>query len=180
MRQSVIAFTGISGVGKTTFLLELANLVPFQHLTAGSLIAAAREAASDRRDDLRCNDLDENQRLLIDGFSVARDLKAELVVIDGHVVIDDGESLVKLPNDVFRALDIAMMVHLEAEPRRIANNRAKDNSRSRPKYEPETLRRHQEVSRFHAKYIAESLCVSFHIVTHDDVANLATVFENQQ
>ena len=167
--QTVVAFTGISGVGKTTFLRTLAKSLLFQHLTGGSLIVAGREAASDQRDGMRHQDLDENQRMLIEGFVVARDPEADHIFMDGHVVIDDGQNLTKLECDVFRALDVAMMVHLEAEPIKIATNRSQDASRSRPAYDVETLERHQDISRQHAKCIANKLDVGFHIVTHNDV-----------
>ena len=65
MSQQIVAFTGLSGIGKTTFLRHLAESIKFQHLTGGSLIAAARDANPDERDALRYADLDENQRMLI-------------------------------------------------------------------------------------------------------------------
>lgn len=178
MTQRVIAFTGISGVGKTTFLRSLARALPFQHLTGGSLIVAGREADLECRDGMRHQDLDENQRLLIEGFAVVRDPEADQIFMDGHVIIDDGKSLTKLECDVFRALDIAMMVHLEAEPKQIASNRSHDASRSRPSYDVETLERHQDISRLHAKFIANELNVDFHVVTHEDVDHLASLLRN--
>lgn len=173
MSQQIVAFVGLSGVGKTTFLRHLAEHIPFQHLTGGSLIAAARDARTDERDAMRHADLDENQRLLIDGFALARDTAARLVIMDGHVVIDSSAGLQELPADVFRALGIAKMVHLEAEPARISTNRSNDASRRRPTHDLETLSQHQLASRAHAKSIAAALSVEFHIVTHNDIAHLA-------
>lgn len=177
MSQCVVAFTGISGVGKTTFLRKFAKHMVFQHVTGGSLISAARNAASDSRDDLRHSDLDENQRLLIEGFALARDAYAEVIIMDGHVVIDDGERLTKISSDVFKALGVTAMVHLEADPTRLAENRSKDTARSRPRYDTETLGQHQDMSRRHAHSIAEELCIGFCTVTHNDVAHLATLLE---
>jgi len=177
MRQRVVAFTGISGVGKTTFLGKFANLVAFQHVTGGSLIATAREAASDGRDAMRHADLDENQRLLIRGFALVRDPTAELIIMDGHVVIDHGEGLTNISSNVFKALEVKVMVHLEADPERIAKNRSLDTSRSRPVYKLETLSQHQNISRTHARSIAETLQIGFHVATHDDVPNLAKVLK---
>ena len=114
MNQKIVAFTGISGVGKTTFLKKLAKRMSFQHLTGGSLIAAARQADADQRDAMRHADLDENQQFLIDGFFVACDPQVELVIVDGHVVIDGGKNLTELSSTVFRALGTSLMVHLEA------------------------------------------------------------------
>ena len=175
MKNQVIAFTGISGVGKTTFLKELAKQVSFQHLTGGSLIAAARQAEPGQRDEMRHANLDENQRLLISGFAVARDPKASLVIMDGHVVIDDGNSLIELPSAVFRALGASLMIHLEADPAWIAANRSRDKTRSRPQYTPDTLEQHQSASRSHAATIASELDIGFHIVTHTDVGQFPTV-----
>lgn len=173
MKQRVVAFTGISGVGKTTFLKELAKQVSFQHLTGGSLIAAARQTGPSQRDNLRHANLDENQQLLIDGFLVKRDSQAALIVMDGHVVIDDGNSLAKLPSEIFHALGTSLMVHLEADPVRIAANRSRDTSRSRPNLPPEKLLQQQSASNAHARSISHDLGIGFERVTHDDVARLA-------
>lgn len=173
MSQKIVAITGLSGVGKTTFLQHLAEHVPFQHLTGGSLIAAARDARPDERDAMRYADLDENQRLLIDGFSLARDPNAPLVIFDGHVVIDTSAGLQELPVDVFRALGIVKMAHLEDTPARINTNRSKDTSRHRPTHDQKTLSQHQLASRAHAKSIAAELNVEFHIVTHNDIMNFS-------
>lgn len=175
MNQKVVALTGISGVGKTTFLKEIAKRVSFQHVTGGSLIAAARQAIPDCRDDMRFADLDQNQRLLTDGFAIARDPEIGLVIMDGHVVIDNGEKLTELPSTVFRALGTSLIVHLEADPAWIAANRSRDTSRLRPKYAPETLDRHQSTSRNHAASIAHELHIGFHIVTHSDVGQFAAL-----
>lgn len=177
MRKRIVAFTGISGVGKTTFLRDLVELVPFQHLTGGSLIAAARDACPNQRDALRHADLDENQRLLIAGFELVRDPEADLIIMDGHVIIDDGNGLQKLPTHVFDALGITMMIHLEAEPVRISTNRSMDRSRSRPTYSVEILAQHQDMSRAHAQSIAAELGVEFRSITHENVAYLASVLK---
>ena len=177
MRQRIIAFTGISGVGKTTFLRKFSEQMVFQHVTGGSLISEAKNAALDGRDDLRHYDLDENQRLLIEGFALARDTYAELIIVDGHVVIDDGKGLAKISCDVFKALGVMAMVHLEADPTRIAENRSKDTARSRPRYDADMLGQHQEMSRRHAHCIAEELGIDFYIVRQNEFTHLATLLE---
>lgn len=178
MTAAIIAFTGLSGVGKTTFLQRLRKHVSFQHLTGGSLIATARDADQQERDNLRHADLDENQRLLIEGFALARDPEANLVIMDGHVVVDSGDCLTKLPADVFRSLGITTLIHLEADPARIAANRAGDTTRVRPAYDTSTLSAQQEASRTHAESIAKTLGVDFQVVGHDDVARLASILSS--
>lgn len=174
MSQKIVAFTGISGVGKTTFLEKLAKRLSFQHLTGGTLIAAARQADANQRDAMRHADLDENQRLLIHGFFATIDPQVGLVIMDGHVVIDNGNNLTLLPSAIFRALGTSLMVHLEADPALIITNRSHDTARSRPSYDFETLKQHQTTSRNHASSIARDLDIGFHIVTHSDVDQFAT------
>lgn len=175
MSQRVVAFTGISGVGKTTFLRQLAQLIDFQHVTGGSLIAIAREVVAERRDAIRYADLDENQRHLVEGFALKRDPSANLVMMDGHVVIDDGEGLSKISSDVFGALGVSLVVHLESEPEQIAANREGDKSRSRPSYPASILEKHQALSRAHACDVARTLGVPFYIVTQNECARLAEI-----
>lgn len=177
MSQRIVAVTGISGVGKTTVLRRLAQLIDFQHVTGGSLIAAAREIAVDSRDIIRYADLDENQRLLVEGFALTRDPYASLVIIDGHVVIDGAEGLSKIPSNVFKALGVSIMVHLEAPPEQIAINRAGDASRPRPFYSRDLLEQHQMLSRWHAHAVSGILNIPLHIVTHDDANQLVNLLE---
>lgn len=132
----------------------------------------------DKRDALRHADLDENQRLLIDGFAIARGPAADLVVMDGHVVIDGGRTLTELPSSVFRALGVSLIAHLEAEPAWIAGHRSRDASRSRPQHAPEVLEQHQAASHSHATVIAEGLNVDFCVVTHADVAKLVAILSS--
>ena len=169
MSALIIAFTGISGVGKTTFLRSLAKYVSFQHLTGGSLISAGRQATEKERDTLRHANLDENQRLLLLGFAIERDHSAQLIVMDGHVVIDTDAKLEKLSIDVFRELEISMMVHLEADPALIEQNRKRDKGRNRPTHSIEVLSKHQQVSRRRAEEVAVALGVECIFVSHERV-----------
>lgn len=170
MKQLVVMFAGVSGVGKTTFLQKLSGKMSFQCLTGGTLIAAAREQSD--RDALRLSDISENQALLIDGFRIKRDPSAPVVILDGHVSIATPSGLEDIPTAVFRELGISTMVHLEADPDRIQLNRLSDESRNRPPLDDVALHLHQEHSRAHAGSIAAELEVSFQIVTHEDVAKL--------
>jgi adenylate kinase len=72
MRQRIVAVTGVSGVGKTTCLNFVAKRIGFQHLQASALIQSARASQSVlpvSHDDLRKQDIDQNQALLLSGFA---------------------------------------------------------------------------------------------------------------
>ncbi|WP_158511858.1 ATP-binding protein [Novosphingobium sp. PP1Y] len=164
--------TGISGVGKTTFIRKLAEKMSFQHLTGGSLIARAQAGRAISRDALRQFDLDENQRLLVEGFMVARDRSAEMVVFDGHTVIDGPAGLATIPVDVFEALGLCLVVHLEAEPAVIQRNRKQDSRRERPSLNLDVLRNHQIYSRRHAMAIAQALGVDCLVIQAEEISKL--------
>jgi adenylate kinase len=161
MKQSIIALVGISGVGKTTFVKQLADELPIQHLTAGTLIEAGRAIKSSDRDQLRLANIDGNQQFLIEGFRQSRDGTKPHIVMDGHVVIHGPKGLEELSADVFHALNIDGMVHLSASPARILGHRGGDGKRDRPALSELEISEHQLRSVTVATSICQSLNVPF-------------------
>lgn len=144
--RRVICIVGISGVGKTTFINSLKSEIMFQYLSAGSIIKAQRELESQKlqeRDTLRHQNIDENQRLLIDGFHNQLDEIQNLILLDGHTVIDTTEGLRAIPSDVFEALGINEFIMLHDSPDVIARRRSADKSRQRPQLSVQTIEEHQ-------------------------------------
>lgn len=172
MKQLRVALVGISGVGKTTFLERLAQEVAFQHLTAGSLISAARTSESTDRDQLRLSNLDDNQQLLIKGFHLSCDQNMPFVVMDGHAVIHSATGLEVIGSEVFAALGIAAMVHLVADPKRILENRENDITRSRPHLSEQQLEEHQNCSILATAKVCEALEIPWLKATADDIGKV--------
>lgn len=170
MTQKIIALVGISGAGKTTFLNKVAFEIQFQHLTAGSLISAAKDADSTERDELRLADISDNQKLLIKGFNAKKGPDVSLIVLDGHAVVDGENGLEAIDRDVFAQLGIDMMMHLVATSSKIFENKKKDKKRNRPSISIDTLEEHQNVSLRTSKEIAQSLSIPWHQVTFDDIS----------
>lgn len=161
MKQRVVAVVGISGVGKTTFIKRLAEELPIQHLTAGTLIEAGRAIRLLDRDQIRLANINDNQKLLIAGIEQARDESKRFIVMDGHVVIHGPQGLEDLSSQVFSALNVDGMVHLSASPERILRNRVNDGSRDRPILSEQEILDHQLRSIRVAKAICCSVDVPF-------------------
>jgi adenylate kinase len=177
MTQAVVAFLGISGVGKTTFLRESARVVSFQHLTAGYLIGQARDSQI-AHDHLRLQNIADNQDLLVEGFQIRKDVGAACVVLDGHAIIDGPSGLEMIDVDIFRRLGVQAIAHLEADPQQIFANREGDRSRTRPPRSTDELREHQNLSLARSTAIAMEMTVPFSRLRADETEGFALLIQS--
>lgn len=131
----MVAVAGLSGVGKSTLLTRLKSAIPMQVLQASALIKEARTLRDGQNltlDALRGADLDENQKLLAQGFARRVDRAAPLVVLDCHTIIETPSGIVRIDPRVFAPMNVRAMVFLEDEPEQIARRRRNDTTRRRP------------------------------------------------
>lgn len=165
MTHATIALIGISGVGKSSLLGALSEAVTFQHLQAGHLIKAAREALQQgiAHDDLRQADINDNQTLLVQGFRAARDTNAAIVVLDGHSVVDTPAGMIAIEPTVFEALGITQFILVIDDPAEIHRRRTADLSRNRPPRSLEDLDVHQREALLSAFAAARHLAVPLHV-----------------
>lgn len=176
MTQAVIALVGISGVGKSTLLRALGESVVFQHLQASALIKAAREAIEAvGHDDLRRVDIGDNQALLVEGFSRARDPNAQIVILDGHTVVDTPNGLVEIAPAVFAGLGIARFVLVVDEAEAVRQRRSGDKTRNRPERTAEELDEHQKAALLAAYEAARVMAVPLHVFSVSDVEGIRAV-----
>lgn len=167
--QRRLALVGISSVGKTTFLKGLSELIDFQNLSAGSLIAEARKKRGEERDGLRSSNIDENQRLLVSGFMLKVDPSAEIVILDGHMIIHTYGGIEVIDPSIFAGIGIGGLIHLSASPEQIERNRLNDATRQRPSLSERELSDHQDLSLSTTKSACEYLGIPFLAVTTKDV-----------
>lgn len=168
MIQRRFAVVGISGVGKTTFLKRLGELIDFQHLSAGSLIAEARKKSDGERDGLRSVNIAENQRLLVSGFMLKVDPSAESIILDGHMIIHAQGGVEVIDPSVFSGMAIEGIIHLSALPEQIEKNRLNDAMRQRPGLSVKELSDHQGLSLSATKNTCEYLQIPFLEVATND------------
>jgi adenylate kinase len=171
--QKIVAVVGLSGVGKTSMLTTVMATHPFQRLGASQLIRDARQQSE--VDSLRNADIDENQYLLIKGFSNAVDPKAGLVVLDGHTVIETSWGLVTIPPDVFGRLGISAMLFVADFPNAIAERRTADQSRQRPVVGLDQLKQHQHAALLAAFDACMHLDIPLTVVRSGDTLRLGEV-----
>lgn len=178
-----IAVVGISGVGKSTFLFELQKTVRFQLLTASSLIKdqkRAIEQGSLTSEELRLANIGDNQLLLVDGFHRKRDIGAEIVVLDGHTVVDTPNGLIEISSDIFNKIGIETFIFLMERPELIADRRAGDSDRTRPNLSVEKLQQHQNLALTVAARAALTMRVPLIVITSDQIQIAVDEFQKSK
>lgn len=170
MIARIIALVGISGVGKTTLLHKISRALPFQHLSAGTLIAEQRSISNSviDRDNLRSTHIVNNQELLISGFHRFKNKNSPLIILDGHTVIHTPSGLEPIRTKIFQELGIDQFIFLHADAALIHKYRTMDITRNRPQMTIEELSLHQKRALSITRMIASELCVPCHHVTARD------------
>jgi adenylate kinase len=160
----IVAVTGLSGVGKTTFLRRLQTELPFRHLQAGSLIKTARDSVqidTMARDELRHLDIDENQKLLVAAFRSEITAGDKLTILDGHTLIEHEANVSLVSAHVFAAMGINAMIFLRDDPASILARRQSDATRKRPILSLQELKQRQEMALEQGNAIAQSIEIPF-------------------
>ena len=132
--------TGIPGVGKTTLLAKVVEIIQSHGKSANVLsfgtmmFDIAKENGLKERDGLRKLPLKEQQNLQ---KIVAEKIAAqtdELVIVDTHAFIHSTEGYYPgLPEHVLKIIAPTNFVSVSAKPEEIYNRRMKDNTRNRDK-----------------------------------------------
>lgn len=99
-----ILVLGLSGVGKSWLCSRLASVREAVHVSASDLLSSAKAALSGEvptAEQLRTGQVLDNQMLLTTAFSRMRAAETGLLLLDGHNVVDDGRTLVRVPFEDF-------------------------------------------------------------------------------
>jgi len=135
-----IIMTGIPGVGKTTLLSKIVEIIKSHDksvnvLSFGTLMfEIAKENGLKERDDLRKLPLKEQQNLQKIVAEKIAALTDEIVIIDTHAFINSPEGYYPgLPEHVLKIIKPTNFVSVSAKPEEIYNRRMKDDTRNRDK-----------------------------------------------
>ena len=133
-----IIFVGIPGVGKTTLLTKMVEILKDHKknvvvINYGSLMFdVAKENGLTDRDQLRKLSVSEQQRLQKIAAEKIAGHEEEVVIIDTHAFISSPEGYYPgLPEHVLKIIKPDNFVSVSAKPEEIYNRRMKDNTRSR-------------------------------------------------
>lgn len=153
--MKVIFVAGIHGVGKTTGCKAVAEELGIPHYTASQVIKGEKASAVAEQSKLVV-DIDENQRLLVQG--VSKLIERGRFLFDGHFTIrresDGGIEAVHV--DVFRQLHIEGIVVYTDAPSEIAKRMQLRDGVLLP---VGLLQSHQDAEIAHAKHVSAALSV---------------------
>ena len=91
------------------------------------------------------------------------------IIFDGHSVIDTGDGLVKIPEDIIEALKPTALIFVESQPVNIKARREADTSRKRPLLSSEAINTQQSSAYEQVLHYANKLNIPIYKVKADDV-----------
>jgi len=135
-----VVMVGIPGVGKTTLLSKMAEIIKNHKksvsvLSFGTLMFdVAKENGLDNRDGLRKLPVAEQQKLQKIAAEKIAQHDEDVVIIDTHAFISSEEGYYPgLPEHVLKIIQPTNFVSVSAKPEEIYNRRMSDDTRNRDK-----------------------------------------------
>ena len=135
-----IILVGIPGVGKTTILSKMVEILKNHQKTVsvisfGTLMfEVAKENGLKDRDDLRKLPVHEQQHLQKITAEKISTYPEQVLIVDTHAFINSPEGYYPgLPEHVLKIIKPTNFVSVSAKPEEIYNRRMKDNTRNRDK-----------------------------------------------
>jgi adenylate kinase len=135
-----VVMVGIPGVGKTTLLSEIEEIIKDHHksvsvLSFGTLMFdVAKENGLSDRDELRKLPVSEQQKLQKLAAEKIAVHDEDVVIIDTHAFISSQEGYYPgLPEHVLKIIKPTNFVSVSAKPEEIYNRRMSDTTRNRDK-----------------------------------------------
>ena len=133
-----VIIVGIPGVGKTTIVSRVVELLKEKHISVSVSIFGtvmfeeAKKKGLQSRDDLRKLSVKEQKDLQSMAAKRIASISDEAVIVDTHAFISTKEGFYPgLPHNVLEILNPDSFIMISARPEEIYNRRMKDTTRSR-------------------------------------------------
>lgn len=153
--MGTIIVTGVPGVGKTTVLTNAADKLGLDTVVYGTqmLEVAKSQGLVEHRDEMRTLDPDTQRE--IQQAAAEKIAKMGRVMVDTHCMIQTPNGFLPgLPRWVAEGLDPDTVILVEADPDKIAERRADDQTRERDADTADEIRFHQTLNRSAAASVA--------------------------
>ena len=147
-----IVLVGIPGVGKTTLLSKMVEIIKKHHksvlvISFGTLMfEIAQKNGLKDRDELRklpVTKQQELQRLVAERIAAQTE---QIIIIDTHTFINSSEGYYPgLPENVLKIIKPTNFVSISAKPEEIYNRRMKDDTRNRDKITLTIIKKELEI-----------------------------------
>lgn len=138
MNTKRIVIVGIPGVGKTTVVNKVVEMIKKKNLAVEPIVFGtvmfeeARKLGIKHRDEMRKLPIDEQKKLQIEAANSIAGMESDFLIIDTHLLINTKEGYWPgLPLEVLKALSPSNIVLVEALPHEIVSRRMRDSQRNR-------------------------------------------------
>jgi adenylate kinase len=148
-----VIIVGIPGVGKTTVVSRVVELLKEKHVKVSVSIFGtvmfneAKKKGVQNRDDLRKLSVKEQRELQSMAARTIASISDEVVIVDTHAFISTQEGFYPgLPNNVLEILNPDSFIMITARPEEIYNRRMTDTSRTRDIVSIDTIKKELDVT----------------------------------
>ena len=112
----------------------------------------------------------KNQYLMIDAFwKEVETHNLTKVIFDGHSIIDTGTEILKIPEDVIKALKPTRLLFIKVDPEIILARRSEDTSRDRPLLSREVTAAQQEQAIKQLQVYEEALSIEADVIENPKI-----------
>ena len=154
MPVTIFFVGGIYGAGKSSLCRQLSAPLRAEHVMASELIQYAPDPDDATRKSV-ANVAETQERLLL--ALEQRKRRTTNMLLDGHFcVLDPTSQIVRISLDVFRAINPAALLLVEAEPDEVKERL--EHREARP-YDLDLIKRLAAEERSHAEYVSSALLI---------------------
>ena len=172
--KGTVLLAGVHGVGKTTASIKLTQRYFVPNYTASTIIKSAKNSSLSM-DFKQVVDIDDNQRLLVDGIKRLLEIN-QVIILDGHfTLLNSSSKIEKIRPSVFDDLNVGGVILLLEEPLEIYNRL---KHRDINPLALSLIMEHQNAELEHATYVTNQMNIPLKILENYEDIDLFIAFES--